>query len=83
MNNSVKDFVERTRGLNPEDLLAKNASYHKSCYPDIANITKIERAKKRYLDSIKSSQSSVVKRKASRLSSSTTQVEKDEPLTTR
>ena len=29
MDNSVMDFVERTRDLNPEDLLAKNASYHK------------------------------------------------------
>ena len=42
MNNSVIDFIERKRDLNPEDLLAKNTSYHKSCYADIANTTKIE-----------------------------------------
>ena len=36
MDNSVMDFVERTRHLYPEDLLAKNASYHKCCYADIA-----------------------------------------------
>ena len=77
------DFVEHTRDLNPEDLLAKNNSYHKSCYADIANTTKIERAKKRYRYSIEGGQPSVVKRKAGRPSSSTTQVEKDEPLTTR
>ena len=83
MDNSVMDFVEHTRDLNPNDLLAKNASYHKSCYADIGNTTKIEHAKKWYCDSIESSQPSVVKRKAGRPSSSTIQVEKDEPLTTR
>ena len=77
------DFVERTRDLNPEDLLAKDTSYHKSCYADIANTTKIEREKKLYHDSIENGQPSVVKRKAGRPSSSTTQMEKDEPLTTR
>ena len=44
MDNSAMDFFERTRNLNPGDLLAKNTSYHKS-YADIANTTKIERAK--------------------------------------
>ena len=83
MDNSVMDFVECTRDHNPEDLLAKNASYRKGCYADITNSTKIDRAKKRYRDSIESSQPSVVKQKSGRLSSSTTQVEKDEPLTTR
>ena len=77
------DFVECTRDLNPEDLLAKSASYHKSCYADIANTTKIERAKKPYRDCTESSQPSVVTRKAGRPSSSTTKMEKDKPLTTR
>ena len=45
MDNSAMDFFERTRDLNPEDLLAKHTSYHKSCYADIANTTKIERTK--------------------------------------
>ena len=69
--------------LNPEDLLAKNSPYHKSCYGNTATTTKIELAKKRYRDSTESNQTSVVKRKAGRPSSSTTQVEKDDPLTTR
>ena len=74
MDHSVMDFVERTRDLNPEDLLAKNAFYHKSCYatPPKSNI-------QRNGDSIESGQPSVVKRKAGRPSSSTTQVEKEEP----
>ena len=67
------DFIERSRDLNPENLLARNASYHKSCYADISDTTKIERAKKRYRDSIESGKPS----------SSTTQAEKDEILTTR
>ena len=82
MDISIMDFVERTKDRNPEDLLAKNASYHKSCHADIATTTKIERAKKRYRDSIESGKPTVVKRKAGRPSSSTTQVEKDEQLTT-
>ena len=45
MDNSAMDFFERTRDLNLEDLLAKHTSSHKSCYADIANTTKIERAK--------------------------------------
>ena len=77
------DFIERSRDLNPENLLAKNAPYHKSCYADISDTTKIERAKKRYRDSIESGKPSVVKQKAGRPSSSTTQAEKDEILTTR
>ena len=77
------DFIERSRDLNPENLLANNAPYHKSCYADISDTTKIERAKKRYRDSIASGKPSVVKQKAGRPSSSTTQAEEDEILTTR
>ena len=76
------DFVKSARDLNPEDLLAKNASYHKSCYACIANTTKIELARG-YHDSIESGQPSVVKQKAGRPSSSKTQVDKYEPLKTR
>ena len=57
--------------------------YHKSCYGDIASTTKIECGKKRYHDSIESSLPSVVKQKVGRSSSSTTQMEKDNLLTTR
>ena len=39
MDNSVMDFVERMKDPNPEDLLTKNDSYHKSCYADIGNTT--------------------------------------------
>ena len=63
MGNSVMNFFKYTRDRNPEDLLAKNASYHISCYADIANTTKIKCGKKLYHDSIESSQPSVVKRK--------------------
>ena len=77
------NFVERTRDLKPEDLLTKNASYYRNCYANIANTIKIERAKKRYHNSIERGQPSVVKHKPGRPSLSTIQVEKDEPLTTR
>ena len=39
MDSRVMGFVEHTRDLKPEDLLAKNASYHKSYCADIANTT--------------------------------------------
>ena len=81
--NSVMDFVQHTTDFNPEDLLTKNASYHKSCYADIGNTTKIECAKKQYLESLESGQTFVVKWKAGRPSTSTTQLEKDKPLATR
>ena len=45
------ELVERTNDTLP-GVLATNSSYHKSCYTTIANISKLERAKKRYLDSI-------------------------------
>ena len=61
MDNSIIDFVEHTRDFNPEDLLTMNASYHKSCYADIGNTTKIECAKKQYLESTESGQTFVVK----------------------
>ena len=52
MDNSVMDLVERTRDLNPEDLLAENASYCKSCYADIETPPKSNVQKKRYHESI-------------------------------
>ena len=80
-------IVDLWTSLNVQEILTlriySHASYHKSCFADIANVTKIERTKKLDRNSIETSQPSVVKRKAGRSFSSTTQVEKDEPWTTR
>ena len=62
---TVMELVERTNDTLP-DVLATNSSYHKSCYATITNISKLERAKKRYRDSIDCGDASLIKRKAGR-----------------
>ena len=47
-------------------LPATNSSYHKSCYATITNISKLERAKKRYRDSIDCGYASLIKPEAGR-----------------
>ena len=59
------ELLERTKGTLPS-VLATNSSYHKSCYAAITNISKLERARKRYRDSIDSGEASLIKRKAGR-----------------
>ena len=48
---TVVELVERTKDTLPS-VLATNSSYHKSCYAAITNISKLERARKRYRDSM-------------------------------
>ena len=59
------ELVERTKDTLPS-VRATNSSYHKSCYAEITNISKLERARKRYRGSIDSGEASLVKRKAGR-----------------
>ena len=63
---TVMELVERTNDTLP-GVLATNSSCHKSCYATITNISKLERAKKRYPDSIDCGDVSLIKRKTERL----------------
>ena len=83
---TVANFVERTKNLTADGLIEQNTKYHESCYAMFANTGKLERAKKRYYDSIDTGESSVIKRKAGRpsLNLSVASNEEDlEGLTTR
>ena len=80
----VADFNERTLNCTAQQLLNNKVKYHKSCYSSSTNAEKVERAKKRYRESIESGQCSIVKRKAGRPSLKPNKI-KDikETLTTR
>ena len=62
---TVVELVERTKDTVPS-VLETNSSNHKSCYAAITNISKLERARKRYRDSIDFGEASLIKRKARR-----------------
>ena len=78
---TVVELVERTKDTLPS-VLATNSSYHKSCYAAITNISKLERARKRYRDSIDSGEASLIKCKAGRPRLQVPQ-QQEEPLMTR
>ena len=59
------ELVERTKDTLPS-VLATNSSDHKRCYAVITNIVKLERARKRYQDSIDFGEASLIKCKAGR-----------------
>ena len=83
-DSKVVDFVERTITLSAIDMLNNNSRYHKSCYSDFANSSKLKRAQKRYNESFAKENPSLVKAKVGR--PSTTPVGKtvtEETLTTR
>ena len=44
----VTEFVERTVNSTPLELFTKKVKYHRMCYSSYANVSKVERAKKRY-----------------------------------
>ena len=75
------ELVERTKDTIPS-VLATNSSYHKRCYAAITNISKLERAGKRYRDSIDSGETSLIKRKAKRPRLQVPE-QQEEPLMTR
>ena len=75
------ELLERTKGTLPS-VLATNSSYHKSCYAAITNISKLERARKRYRDSIDSGEASLIKLKTGRPRLQVPE-QQEEPLTTR
>ena len=80
---SVSKFVERTLILSAPELLVNNAKFHRTCYANFANVSKVERMRKRYHDAIESGQPSEVKRKAGRPSIGHSSNLSEERLTTR
>ena len=75
------ELVERTKDTLPS-VLATNSSNHKSCYAAITSISKLERARKRYRDSIDSGAASLIKRMAGRPRLQVPE-QQEEPLITR
>ena len=63
----MTSFVERTTDKTAKELYESKVCYHESCYSNLANVGKLERAKKRYADSINSGESLVIKRQVDRL----------------
>ena len=79
----VADFIERTFNCTAQELFNNKTRYHKSCYSSFTNAEKVERATKRYRESI-DGQCSIVKRKAGRPSLNPNKSkDNEEALTTR
>ena len=57
------DFVKQNANHTVEKLISNNGRYHKKCYASFVNTVKVERARKRFSDSIESGESSIIKRK--------------------
>ena len=51
-DNAVENFVSQTADKTAVDLINLKVRYHRKCYSDYANISKLERAKKRYNDAV-------------------------------
>ena len=60
-DSQVRDFVKRTANHKAEKLISGNARYHKKCYANFSNASKVERARKRFSDSVESGECSVMK----------------------
>ena len=60
------DFVERLESTTAEELFERKVNYHDKCYSSFANVNKLDRARKRFAESINIGVSSVVKRKKGR-----------------
>ena len=63
---TVANLVERTKNVAAADLIKQNTKYNEGCYANFANTAKLQRAKKRYYESIDAGKSSVIKRKSGR-----------------
>ena len=51
-DSELTEFNARTKSITARESFDQRAQYHSSCYKSIANIEKVQRAKKRYSDSI-------------------------------
>ena len=63
---SVLDFAELLESTTAEGLFKRKVNYHDKCYSTFANANKLDRARKRFAESINIGESSVVKRKKGR-----------------
>ena len=77
------NFAERVLDVKVDELYLQKVCSHKSCYSEFANICHLEQIKKRYSDSIKSDDPSVVKRKTGRSSISSLKIIQEEMLAIR
>ena len=81
-DSQVMDFVKQTVNHTAEKLISDNARYHKKCYANFANASKVERAQKPVSDSTEREERSVIKQKADSPSAIGSIVTKEEVLTT-
>ena len=80
---SVLDFVERLESNTSEQLFERKINYHDKCYSSLANVNKLDHARKCFAESINTGESSVVKRKKGRpsLTGETTGIDNKLPRT--
>ena len=55
-------MAERLTDVTLEELFEKNVVYHRDCCSEVANVEKLDRAKKRYSDLVEYGDSSAVKK---------------------
>ena len=60
---SVLGFAERLKNTTAEELYEKKVAYDEQCYSSLANITKVDRARNRFVDSVNNGERFAVKRK--------------------
>ena len=63
---AVVKSSERTVDVSPATLIENHATYHRVCYSNYTNKSKIDRARKQYHEAVETGDTSVVKRKAGR-----------------
>ena len=78
------NFAECTVDVSPATLIENHATYHRVCYSNYPNKSKIDRERKRYHEAAETGDTSVVKRKGGRPSlNNSNALEECEGLTTR
>ena len=65
-DSAVSEFFSRISDMTAQQLVQNKSKYHKKCYSNFANSSKVGRAKKRYSDSIETGQTSFIKPKIGR-----------------
>ena len=63
---AVANFVERTVDVSPATLIENHATYHRVCYSNYTDKSKIDRTKKQYHEAVETGDTSTIKQKAGR-----------------
>ena len=63
---AVASFVERTVDVSPATLIENHATYHRVCYSNYTDKSKIDRAKKQYHEAVETGDTSAIKQKTGR-----------------